>query len=118
MNHYGYGTVTGYTAATLGPPAAPGTVTTINSATYYWSTPRRHVFIHNHPNSPANLYARINAPSGLLTSTVSTTDWDFVLQPGESWSGFQDSNLMITGFSVYVDAAAVYGTDFVVKGVD
>jgi len=61
---------------------------------------------------------RINVPAGFATSTVSTTDWDFILEPGASWSGYQDSNLLIRGFSIYADAACTYGTHFVVKGVD
>lgn len=110
---YGFGLVDTYTAAT---ETITVGVTTADDASYVFSAPMRHAYVQNHPSATANLYIKINCTDG--ADGIDVDDYDIVLEPGQMWSGYQDSNLLISGFCIYADAAATYGTDFVVKGVD
>lgn len=110
LKYYGYEKVHGYTAATAG----AGTITAADGQLFTWSAACRHVVVTNAPTSPANLYLEINGTA----ANASASGYMIVLEPGQTWAGYANTALTIEQVAIYADAAATYGTDFVVKGVD
>jgi hypothetical protein len=109
--HYGYGAASSYTAAT----ADTGeTITDAHGQTFTWTTPRRHVIICNAPTSGANLYVKLNSS----TCDPSSSAYDFVIPGSTTWSGFVNTQLVISSLTLYADASCTVGTDVVVTGVD
>lgn len=89
--------------------------TDTNGRYFSWETGRvmRFVFCQNHFNSGANLYLCINK------STCTTTNWDVVLEPGASWSGFTTvviGQTPIVGVTIKSDATVTADEDFVLEG--
>jgi hypothetical protein len=108
--NYGYSKVAGYTPAR----ASTGTITSEDGQLFYWGVNQRHVVITNSPDSPANIWVNLNR----TTCNPSSSDFVFILEPGETWSGYANASLVISQIAIYADSPVTVGTDICIVGVN
>jgi len=105
--------VQSFTAAT----AAAETITAADGQSFTWPTldQVRFAIVQLASTATGNLYCRLNES----TANASGSDWDFYLEPGQSWSGFADVQLGIDEITCFADAdPGTYGTTYVIKACD
>lgn len=103
-----------FTAATGN---AGETITNAGGQSFTWPTLTqvRFAIVQLSSAATGNLYCVVNAD----TANASGSEWDFYLEPGQSWSGFGDVQLGIDEITCFADAAmGVYGTTYIIKGCD
>lgn len=94
-----------------GPPIAGTGAATISAASaeaYTWSKGVGKVLVCNAPSSPATLYVRIGG------STASLSNWDVVLQAGDTFA----LTVQTGSVSIYADIEVDNTTEFSVKGCE
>ena len=122
-NPYGFGGTPASIAATggSGTTGSPLSLAAATAGVYYFAAPQTKVIVFNHPSSGSTLlYGQWNdvASNPVVTTgdlaTTSTTEWDFVLEPG----GFATNpdGLAIKSVGLYSTLAATYLTAFQVRG--
>lgn len=88
--------------------ASGGDLDGSTAQTFTFSQLMARVFVQSHPDYLGLLYVKINS------TTVSETDWDFIVQPGVPL--VLDLPRVRT-ISILGTAAATYGTDFNCNGM-
>ena len=120
--NYGKGTSDVSTAATAGTGTSSSNLATGTAGVYYWSPLQKKVLVVNHPSTGASaLYVMWNDskanPSG-GSATVSTSNWDAVLGPGESIASPDGLWIKSVGLLQGSGSTKTAGTDFAVRGWD